>query len=264
MGRAKYSMENEFRYVSISTVFTIFVVVVVITNLAQCFTHSIRRSIVDIHRAKRWENDFKFVETIRLNESISFLESSGTKGIQDQINFDDLQTAVYEEISKGYDSAYSTPYNCVQSKYACSESPIIEQLELDSYQNYIEFDSPNLRTNLSLTKVTQLGDAFQITMYSNSGPKNYGNDWMLTFSQSERHSVVSHKIIDHKNGSYQIYQHCRVDSKEPFKLFIRIEKTAEQLEFFRRYKNSFRTTGGGHRIKYNKHEPGILCAASPW
>ena len=70
-------------------------------------------------------------------------------------------------------------------------------------------------------------------------------------------------MVDYGNGSYRIEQVCSIDTDEKFKFFIRIEKTAEQIQFLEYYKRSHRPSGIAHYVHYNNSLE-VLCATLPW
>ena len=75
--------------------------------------------------------------------------------------------------------------------------------------------------------------------------------------------MVSHKVIDLNNGKYELKQVCSINTNEKFKFFIRIENTAEQVQFLEYYKRAHRPSGIAHYVHYNDTLQ-VLCATLPW
>ena len=179
---------------------------------------------------------------------------------------DDFFHALREYNKIRYDKVHSTPKNCYENQEKCKKGPFTKILFPTSRKLTPQLHDETTHTNLSLTRITkQSNDDFTISMFSTyQKPRPYGNDFITTFSKSENIQVVSHEIIDHFNGTFTVRKKCRVESDENFKIFFRIEKTAEQIHFLDIYNRAYRPSGMAYRVNYNETFPNIMCSTLPW
>ena len=105
-----------------------------------------------------------------------------------------------------------------------------------------------------------VNNSILIQTFSKSDSKTHGGDYFTTYSRTKNKQFVSHDLTDFNNGTYLANPICKID--ETYQVFITLERTAEQISFYRSLFNSYSSVRS--KFYVNSYNTKVFCDLLPY